>query len=95
MKKQGGNGYDIPHMGKDKRIKEGRLPICLPCKAELVADTLKLIEEAQAIENSTSSKEVKAEQLKQLIEQAEERAREQAIATAKAEAEAAEQEAIA
>lgn len=75
MKKQGGNGYDIPHMGKDKRLQEGRLPICLNCKAELVADTLKLIEEAQAIESSTNSKQAKAEQLKQFIEQAEARAK--------------------
>ena len=78
MKKQGGNGYDIPHMGKDKRLQEGRLPTCLNCKVELVADTLKLIEEAQTIESSTSSKEAKAEQLKQLIEQAEARAKAQA-----------------
>ena len=93
MKKQGGNGYDIPHMGKDKKIQEGRLPTCLNCKAELVADTLKLKEEAQAIESSTHSKEEKGEQLKQLIEQAEARAREQAEAEARAQVEAAEQEA--
>nr|XP_051221151.1 uncharacterized protein LOC127339328 [Lolium perenne] len=84
MKKQGGNCYDIQHMGKDKRIKEGRLPIFLTCKADLVADTLKIIEEAQAIENSTTSKEAKAEQLKQLIEEAEARAKEKVEAAAAA-----------
>jgi hypothetical protein len=47
-------------MGKDKKLRDGRLPICLNCKAELVADTLKLIGEAQAIDSSSSTKEEKA-----------------------------------
>jgi hypothetical protein len=71
-------------MGKDKRIKEGRLPIFLTCKADLVAETLKIIEEGQAIENSTSSKEAKAQQLKQLIEEAEARAKQKAEAAQEA-----------
>lgn len=83
MKFQGEIGYEIPHMGKDKRLKEGRLPIALNCKAELVADTLKLIGEAQAIDSSSSNKEEKAEQLKQLFLEAAKK-REQAAAQGKA-----------
>jgi septal ring factor EnvC (AmiA/AmiB activator) len=83
MKFQGEIGYEIPHMGKDKRLKEGRLPIALNCKAELVADTLKLIGEAQAIDSSSSNKEEKAEQLKQLFLEAAKK-REQAAAQEKA-----------
>jgi hypothetical protein len=60
MKSQGVIIYDIQHMGKDKKLRDGRLPICLNCKAELVADTLKLIGEAQAIDSSSSTKEEKA-----------------------------------
>jgi hypothetical protein len=41
MKSLGEIGNEILHMYKDKRLKEGRLPICQHCKAELVADTFK------------------------------------------------------
>lgn len=40
-------------------MKTPYLSFLLSCKADLVADTLKIIEEAQAIENSTSSKAAK------------------------------------
>jgi hypothetical protein len=43
MKQEGGNGYQIPHMGKERLEREGRLPILLSCEAELVAHTLVLI----------------------------------------------------
>ena len=38
MKKEGGNGYKIPHMNKQRRLDEGRLLIALSCDGDLVAD---------------------------------------------------------
>ncbi|CAM0953105.1 unnamed protein product [Alopecurus aequalis] len=57
MKDQGGNTYKPPHMGKDKLIREGKLPNILEVDSKLYEDTLKLI----------------ADYEKQLVEQEEEK----------------------
>ena len=57
IKDQGGNTYKPPHMGKDKLIREGKLPNILEVDSTLYEDTLKLI----------------AEYEKQLVEQEEEK----------------------
>ena len=57
MKDQGGNTYKPPHVGKDKLIREGKLPNILEVDSTLYEDTLKLI----------------AEYEKQLVEQEEEK----------------------
>ena len=43
MKDQGGNTYKPPHMGKDKLIREGKLPNILEVDSTLYEETLKLI----------------------------------------------------
>ena len=44
MKDKGGNSFKLPHLHKDRRENEGRLPIALSCDTQLVADTMALIE---------------------------------------------------
>jgi hypothetical protein len=43
MKDKGGIGYKIPHMGKEKMQREGRLPMALRCDGELYKKTLEII----------------------------------------------------
>ena len=43
MREKGGIGYKIPHMQKERRQQEGRLPIALSLNVELVEQTLALI----------------------------------------------------
>ena len=43
MKDKGGNNFKLPHLHKDDRENEGRLPIALSCDTQLVADTMALI----------------------------------------------------
>jgi hypothetical protein len=43
LKDQGGMGYKIPHMGKEKLQKEGELPMALSVDAQLYQSTLEII----------------------------------------------------
>jgi hypothetical protein len=38
MKVQGSNKYKIPHMKKGSLERQGRLPVQIPCEAELIAE---------------------------------------------------------
>ena len=46
MKKKGGNDYETPHMNKDGMLSEERHGLALPIPAELLAETIALIEAA-------------------------------------------------
>lgn len=43
MKEQGGNGYKIQHLNKDRMQREGNLSASLDCDAELYENTLALL----------------------------------------------------
>ena len=49
MRNKGAINYSIPHMNKERRQAEGRLPIALSIDRELVEQTIAFIEEAEAI----------------------------------------------
>nr|XP_020167633.2 uncharacterized protein LOC109753120 [Aegilops tauschii subsp. strangulata] len=49
MRNKGAINYSIPHMNKERRQAEGRLPIALSIDCELVGQTIAFIEEAEAI----------------------------------------------
>ena len=44
--RNGSNDYKVPHMGKDRLIREGRLPVQLECSKELVEQAQAAIAES-------------------------------------------------
>ena len=64
MKDQGGNTYKPPHMGKDKLIKEGKLPNTLKVESKLYEETLKLIEDYEKQQVEKEEEKMKDKQVK-------------------------------
>ena len=64
MKDQGGNTYKPPHMGKDKLIKEGKLPNTLEVESKLYEETLKLIADYEKQQVEKEEEKMKDKQAK-------------------------------
>jgi len=64
MKDQDGNTYKLPHMGKDKLIKEERLHSTLKVESKLYEETLKLIADYEKQQVEKEEEKMKEKQAK-------------------------------
>ena len=64
MNARGGNKYEIPHMNKDKMLREGTLPMALRIDGELYRKTLEIIAAYEAEALSLSNRETTSKKRK-------------------------------